>query len=156
MKSIEHAKHSVKQFGGKPEDYIKIHEWFDQFRFAVKEPYHNIFLHNTAGIVICEQVFGDTIINSNGGAVFVRDIAESHIVSAVGEMKTPQEWVDTILNENESSDALETMIEKAVDNAFDKEKDWKREYENITQKKEPQITMDREAMHIIDMHRKFD
>lgn len=117
MKPVIHAKASAKVFGGEYTDYIEIHRWFDQFRFAVKDPRHRLFLHNTAGVLMCEQVFGDEITNSNGKQIAVRDVAEHHIIMDVGEMRTPQEWLDNI-NDPEWVKPVKSKLEKDVERAY--------------------------------------
>lgn len=124
MKPIKHAEASAKVFGGKPKDYLKIHEWFDQFRFCIADPRHRMFLHHSAGVIICEQVFGKKIKNSEGKKVTVRDIAEHHITMDVGEMRTPQDWLDNIHNEEwvkPKKSKIETLVEKASKKEDDSE-----------------------------------
>lgn len=75
---------SVKTFGGKSEDYIKIHEWFDQTKAHFPDLRHRAILHNSFGIFLCEQVFGKTIKNSNNQNISVKDIAEQHILEDFG------------------------------------------------------------------------
>ena len=65
MKPYYHAKKSVKKFGGKWNDYIVIHDWFDQTKAHIADSRHRSILHNAWGIFLCEQVFGTTILNSN-------------------------------------------------------------------------------------------
>lgn len=99
MKPYDHAELSVKKFGGEYKDYIEIHKWFDQFRYALGDIRHRLFLHNTVGIMICEQVFGDYLENSEGTKIAVRDIAEHHILMDVGEIRTPADWLNNLNNE---------------------------------------------------------
>ena len=40
-----HAKSSVKKFGGKVEDYIHIHNWFDETKAWYGHSNHRIFRH---------------------------------------------------------------------------------------------------------------
>jgi hypothetical protein len=126
MKPVEHAKASAKVFGGLYKDYIEIHKWFDQFRYACKEPRHRMFLHHTAGVIICEQVFGDVIVNSKGQEIPVRDIAEHHIITDVGEMRTPQDWLDNINNEKYVK-PIKSDLERKVEEA--EKEDWLKDYE---------------------------
>lgn len=115
MKPIEHAEASAIVFGGKYEDYLEIHKWFDQFRFAINTPEHRIFLHHTGGVILCEQVFGDYITNSDNKKIAIRDIAEHHIIMDVGEMRTPQDWLNNIKDPNwvkPKESNLEQRIEK--------------------------------------------
>lgn len=47
MKPWIHAKISVKKFGGLPEDYIEIHNWFDQTKTHIPDSRHRLVLHNS-------------------------------------------------------------------------------------------------------------
>jgi len=142
MKPIEHAKASAKVFGGIYEDYIDIHKWFDQFRFSINSPKHRMFLHHTGGVIICEQVFGYELVNSDGNSVAVRDIAEHHIVTDVGEMRTPQDWLENIQNE-EWVKPIKSKIEKSVENSM---KDEIKELKSKVHNHEDMLSV----------HRKFD
>lgn len=97
MKPWVHAKNSVKKFGGKPEDYIKIHEWFDQTKAGHADMRHRAILHNSMGCYICAQVFGDenqNIINSDGREIPVRDIAEQHIIEDMGRIPSLSDYLN--------------------------------------------------------------
>lgn len=59
--AIHHAMSSAKKFGGEPEDYLRVHEFFDQFKNQDWHFAHRVVLHHTGGIEIAEQVFGPTI-----------------------------------------------------------------------------------------------
>ena len=56
--AIHHAMSSAKKFGGEPDDYLAIHEFFDQFKNQDWHFAHRVVLHHTGGIEIAEQVFG--------------------------------------------------------------------------------------------------
>ena len=56
--AIHHAMSSAKKWGGEPEDYLRIHEFFDQFKKQDWHFAHRVVLHHTGGIEIAEQVFG--------------------------------------------------------------------------------------------------
>jgi len=104
MKPLIHAKISSKKFGGIPEDYIEIHNFFDQTKAHIADSRHRMILHNSFGIYLCEQVFGTMkqkgdgtwikmpyIVNSNGKEVSVRDIAEQHVLDDLGEIMSLSE-----------------------------------------------------------------
>ena len=74
-----HAISSARQFGGMPEDYQAIHDWFDSTKAHCADPRHRLILHNSYGIFLAEQVFGIGINNSAGRAVPVRLIGEQHV-----------------------------------------------------------------------------
>jgi hypothetical protein len=58
MTPFEHSLLSVRDFGGKVEDYLKLHEYLDQTKFMLPHWSHRMFLHNTLGMSLCEQQFG--------------------------------------------------------------------------------------------------
>lgn len=80
-----HAQSSVKRYGGKPEDYLEIHNLLDSSKAAIADNRHRALTHNSwfIGHVI-EKVFGVTITNSDGKKVSVRDVAEDHVLEDYG------------------------------------------------------------------------
>jgi hypothetical protein len=56
-----HAVSSARQFGGVPEDYQAIHDWFDETKSMIADVRHRAARHHAEGIFVCEQVFGTTI-----------------------------------------------------------------------------------------------
>lgn len=86
MKPRLHAKSSAKKFGGIPEDYQDIHDWFDQTKAHHADVRHRAILHSTLGIFICEQVYGSYILNSDGKEVSVRDLGEQHVLEDLGRI----------------------------------------------------------------------
>jgi hypothetical protein len=65
----DHAKSSVKKFGGKPEDYIHLHNWMDETKAWIGHSNHRIFRHHSEGIFEMEKVFGPSFVNSDGKTV---------------------------------------------------------------------------------------
>lgn len=108
MKPLLHAKISAHKFGGKPEEYIDIHNWFDQTKAHIPDATHRNVLHNAFGIFLCEQTFGETISTptgfkrmpyitlSSGKQVSVRDIAEQHVLDDLGYIPTLQDCMKGI------------------------------------------------------------
>lgn len=88
MKPHIHARNSARKFGGKPDDYQRIHDWFDQTKAHVPDMRHRAILHNSFGIYLCEQQFGTLITNSSGAQVSVRDIGEQHVLDDLGTIPT--------------------------------------------------------------------
>src|SRR5690242_3002510 len=95
MKPHIHAESSAKQFGGKPEDYLPIHELMDSSKSIVADHRHRMFTHNTWFIMLLERIFGSTITNSDGKKVSVRDIGEQHVLEDFRGKFIPsgQDWV---------------------------------------------------------------
>src|SRR5690242_4173571 len=94
--SFIHAKSSARKFGGKPEDYQKIHDFFDQTKACYGELQHRAILHNTLGCFLAEQIFGTTIKNSDGRQVPVRLVSEQHIIEDLGFIPTIENWLDSL------------------------------------------------------------
>lgn len=40
---LEHAQSSAKKFGGKPEDYLAVHRWFDESKAFFPDFRHRAF-----------------------------------------------------------------------------------------------------------------
>lgn len=106
MKPLNHAKISVKKFGGKIEDYIDIHNWFDSTKQHIADAKHRMVLHNSFGIFLCEQVFGEIISTKNGfkkmpyitnsdnKQISVRDIAEQHVIDDLGHIPSLEKCME--------------------------------------------------------------
>lgn len=75
-----HSESSARRFGGKPEDYIEIHNLMDSSKATICDNRHRALTHNSWFIgTILERVFGVTLTNSAGRKVSVRDIGEQHV-----------------------------------------------------------------------------
>lgn len=94
MKPYQHARVSAKKFGGKPEDYLKIHDFFDQTKAMFPDMRHRAILHNSFGCFLAEQVFGHNLTNSDGRVVSVRDVAEQHVIDDMGRIPTIQDYLE--------------------------------------------------------------
>lgn len=93
----EHAKSSARKFGGLPEDYQEIHDWFDETKSWIAHSKHRMFRHHSEGIFECERIFGAYIINSDGKKVYTRYIGEQHVKEDCNNyIPTAKEWVDNI------------------------------------------------------------
>ena len=47
---LKHAQNSARKFGGKPEDYLPIHNWFDESKAFVADFRHRALRHHAEGI----------------------------------------------------------------------------------------------------------
>jgi len=92
-KALVHARSSARKWGGKPEDYIDIHEYIDSTKSAHAEVTHRCVFHSAFGIYIVEDVFGRTLTNSDGKEVFVRDVAEQHVLEDLGFIPSLSDWL---------------------------------------------------------------
>jgi hypothetical protein len=92
-----HAVSSARKFGGKAEDYQKIHDWFDETKRIVADHRHRMLRHHAEGIFLCEQIFGTTITNSLGQQVPVRLIGEQHVKEDFnGWIPTALDWINAL------------------------------------------------------------
>lgn len=96
MKPFIHARNSARKYGGKPEDYQKIHDFFDQTKAHIADMRHRCLLHNSFGIYLCEQVNGINITNSDGVLVSVRDIGEQHVLEDLGTIPSLSDCIKTM------------------------------------------------------------
>lgn len=82
---LYHAQSTARVFGGKPEDYLPTHNWFDETKEMFADFRHRALRHHVEGIFECERIFGVSITNSDGKEVPVRYIGEQHVSQTPGE-----------------------------------------------------------------------
>jgi hypothetical protein len=91
-----HSKSSARKYGGKPEDYLPIHQFLDSSKATVSDNRHRMLTHNSWFIAPdgpLERAFGVTITNSDGREVSVRTIGEQHCIEDFGFIPTVQDWI---------------------------------------------------------------
>jgi hypothetical protein len=88
-----HARSSARRWGGQPEDYLAIHEKIDSTKMAHAEVTHRCVFHSAFGVYLIEELFGRTLINSGGREVFVRDVAEQHVLEDLGCIPSLSDWL---------------------------------------------------------------
>lgn len=93
---LHHAQSTVKTWGGKPEDYLPIHNWFDETKKEFADFRHRALRHHSLGIFWAEEKFGIAITNSDGKQVPVRIIGEQHVREDCGFIPTVQDWLKGI------------------------------------------------------------
>lgn len=93
---LHHSISSVKQHGGKIEDYLPIHNWFDETKAHYPDMRHRALRHHTEGIFWAEKEFGVYIVNSDNKMIPVRVIAEQHVKEDLGFVPTIKEYLDTM------------------------------------------------------------
>lgn len=91
-----HAVSSARLFGGKAEDYLEIHHWFDATKESFCDFRHRALRHHAEGIFECQRVFGQTITNSDGKAVPVRYVGEQHVKEDCGIIPSVGDWLSKI------------------------------------------------------------
>lgn len=96
MKPWIHAQSSASRFGGKPEDYMPIHEFLDSSKGAIADNRHRALTHTSWFLsVVLPRVFGEVFTNSEGKKLSTRDIGEQHILEDFKGrfIPTPQDYL---------------------------------------------------------------
>lgn len=96
MHPYHHSMSSARKFGGQPEDYQAIHDWFDESKKFYADFRHRALRHHAEGIYMAEKLFGTTITNSDGKVVPTRYIGEQHIREDLGRIPSVQDWFSKI------------------------------------------------------------
>ena len=91
-----HSLSSVKKWGGSVEDYLPIHNWFDESKMMMGDFRHRALRHHAEGIFMCEKIFGVTIKLSNGRVLPTRYVAEQHVKEDLGCIPSMQDWFSNI------------------------------------------------------------
>lgn len=92
-----HAQSAARRWGGSPEDYLPIEEFIDGSKESFGDVRHRALYHHTAGVWLCQKVFGTTItVERKHGEIQVpvREIAEQHIVEDLGYIPSPGDWLN--------------------------------------------------------------
>jgi hypothetical protein len=93
---MHHAERSVARFGGRPEDYQAIHDWFDASKAHMPDLRHRALRHHSEGIFQCEALFGIAITNSDNKRIPVRQIGEQHVMDDLGWIPSVKDWMQHI------------------------------------------------------------
>jgi hypothetical protein len=106
----QHAVSSARKFGGIPEDYVEIHEWFDATKAWVGHSKHRMFRHHSEGIFECEKIFGTYLLNSDNKKVYTRYVGEQHVKEDCnGYIPSAKEWMDMIASGELKEWAIKTL-----------------------------------------------
>ena len=91
--AYHHAISSAKRWGGAPEEYYKIHAWFDDTKEHFCDSRHRAVKHHSMGIAWAEERFGRTLGLDCGRRVPVRWIGEQHVLEDLGRIPTLADWL---------------------------------------------------------------
>ena len=94
-----HSLSSARKYGGKPEDYQAIHDWFDESKAFLPDIRHRALRHHAEGIFMLESLFGATIVNADGRTVPVRLVGEQHVREDLGFIPSFADWARLIAPE---------------------------------------------------------
>jgi hypothetical protein len=91
---LHHAISSQKKHKGKIEDYLPLHNWFDESKKSYPDMRHRAMRHHSEGIFWAEEKFGVYITNSDGKMVPTRVLGEQHIMEDIGRIPTIKDYLD--------------------------------------------------------------
>ena len=91
-----HALSSARKWGGTAEDYLAIHQWFDESKGIVADYRHRALRHHAEGVFMLERFFGVTLTIGTGRVVPVRLIGEQHVTEDLGFIPSFADWVRAI------------------------------------------------------------
>lgn len=146
-----HACSSAKKWGGVPEDYQEIHDWFDESKKLWADFRHRALRHHSEGIFMAETIFGHAIRISGsrplrwferlagffgmkiktGRMIPVRWIGEQHVKEDCGFIPSMQDWFKHIKPEKwmgEPPVKLEKLLDRIDldDEGGSREEVWQR------------------------------
>lgn len=93
------ARASVMRFGGVPEDFTPLHQWFLATSDWTESPWHLVFRHHAFGAFEAESRFGPVIPLSGGALVPTRIVAERHVQEVLGRVPPATEFLRRIKGE---------------------------------------------------------
>jgi hypothetical protein len=94
--SYHHAVSSAKKWGGEPEDYLAVHQWFDESKMIMCDFRHRALRHHAEGIAMAVKFFGPVVTNKQGRKVPTRWIGEQHVKEDFGRIPTWADWAMAI------------------------------------------------------------
>lgn len=96
MTPWKHAESTVNKWGGKPNDYIAIHDWFDETKQFTGDWTHRAMRHHSAGIQWAIEKFGHAMLNSSNQYIPTKMVAEQHVMEDCGFIPTPKDWLNAL------------------------------------------------------------
>ena len=91
-----HAVSSARKWGGAPEEFLPLHQWFDASKNITADFRHRALRHHAQGIADLELAFGVGLTLSTGRIVPVRLIGEQHVLEDLGCIPSFVDWVREI------------------------------------------------------------
>lgn len=92
-----HALSSVRKWGGVVDDYLPLHQWFDEpSKLIIADFRHRALRHHAEGVFMLEKFFGQVRTLSSGRVVPVRLIGEQHVIEDLGFVPSFADWARAI------------------------------------------------------------
>lgn len=97
---LHHSISSQRKHGGTIEDYLPLHNWFDETKSSYPDMRHRAMRHHSEGIFWAEEKFGVYIVNSDGKMVPTRVLGEQHVMEDIGFIPTIKDYLDNMATVN--------------------------------------------------------
>lgn len=101
MKPLQHARISLKTYGGSWTDYIEVHNFLDSSKAACAHFKHRFLLHHAEGIELGVKIFGETVVNGENKFVETRRLLTDHLIEDLGSVVTVDDWARDLMPERE-------------------------------------------------------
>jgi len=119
---LHHSLSSVRKFGGRAEDYIALHSYFDQTKTHFADFRHRALRHHADGVKWAVRLFGTTMTNSDGVVFSVASVGDQHVIEDCERLVNVQDWVENM--------NVERWMKPTNSKLFSPEKIWKGKKEN--------------------------
>ena len=98
MHPADHARTSARIWGGEPDEYLAIHQFFDDTKRLLCDFRHRALRHHAQGIFEAERVLGVSFVNSVGRLVHTRYVGEQHVKEDCGgRIPDAADWLRAIV-----------------------------------------------------------
>jgi hypothetical protein len=114
LNAVKHCQISVKRWGGSESDYLEIHDFIDHTKSICADARHRILHTHWAVNNIVVPIYGNTLVNSDGKNINVKDMCERDHLLADYQNKfipTLSDFVEAI-STNELTCDFKTNLEK--------------------------------------------
>lgn len=98
--AIHHAMSSARKWGGPPELYLPIHEYFDSTKAHMPDFRHRAVFHHGLGISHVVRVFGQSLTTPTGRIVPTQWVAEQHVMEDFGRIPTLADFLRNLQAES--------------------------------------------------------
>ncbi len=96
MTPWHHAISSAKKFGGRPEDYAELHNWFDETKGLTANWTHRALRHHSAGVEEAIRKFGHYLTVAGSLKVATKAVAEQHVIEDCGFIPSVLDWLQPL------------------------------------------------------------
>ncbi|MBA3633315.1 MAG: hypothetical protein H0W58_11000 [Acidobacteria bacterium] len=103
MKPLQHAQISQKNYGGKWQDYIEVHNFLDSSKATCAHFKHRFLLHHAEGIELGVRILGETLTNSENKIIETRRLLTDHLIEDVGRIVSVEDWARDLLPDENNS-----------------------------------------------------